>query len=77
MPAMSLSGPWVTDAGIVVRKETSGAAWSAIGAPQILLANGADRKAREHHRRDRSRYCGSPAALAVHFPFRRHTRPLA
>ena len=25
-PAMSLSGPWVTDADIVVRKETSGAA---------------------------------------------------
>ncbi len=26
VPAMSLSGPWVTDAGIVVRKETSSAA---------------------------------------------------
>lgn len=26
VPAMSLSGPWVTDAGIVVRKENSGAA---------------------------------------------------
>ncbi|MDD9876556.1 MAG: LysR substrate-binding domain-containing protein [Magnetovibrio sp.] len=26
VPAMSLSGPWVTDAGIVVRRETSGAA---------------------------------------------------
>ena len=77
VPAMSLSGPWVTDAGIVVRKKNSGAARGAIGVSQILLADGADRKARGHHRRDRSRYCGSPAALAVHFPFRRHTGLLA
>ena len=26
VPAISLSGPWVTDAGIMVRKKTSGAA---------------------------------------------------
>ena len=33
VPAMSLSGPWVTDAGIVVRKETSGAAWRGVQLP--------------------------------------------
>jgi LysR family hydrogen peroxide-inducible transcriptional activator len=30
VPAMSLSGPWVTDAGIVVRKERSGAAQRSV-----------------------------------------------
>ncbi|MGB0552323.1 MAG: LysR substrate-binding domain-containing protein, partial [Alphaproteobacteria bacterium] len=79
VPAMSLSGPlghgcWHRGPQRDFRRGTTR---GAIGVSEIVLADGADREARGHHRRDRSRYCGSPAALAVHFPFRRHTGLLA